>query len=236
MMRKIIILSVAWLVLVGSMFIVEYCDSDEIRVRQILGHGTIGVLGVSVILLFGIKLNRSYEIIQQQSVIDALTGIHNYRAFIEQMAVEFKRSARDGKPLSCIMLDVDFFKTCNDTNGHAAGDDCLRKVAQAIKGTIQRPGDFCARYGGDEFVVLLPDTEQDAAEQIAESIRNNVATMHIPGEHELSLGVVTISLGVATTRGTVESSCEEVLRQADLALYAAKEKGRNRVEVNGRQL
>lgn len=232
MMRKIIGICVGWMVVVGILFIVEYCDTAEMRMWQMFGHGAIAVLGVSGILFFGIKLNRSYEIIHQQSVIDALTGIHNYRAFIEQMSIEFKRSVREGKPLSCIMLDVDFFKTCNDTHGHAAGDDCLRKVAQAIKGTIQRPGDFCARYGGDEFVVLLPDTEQDAAEQIAESIRNNVVVMHISGEHELALGTVTISLGVATTRGTVESSCEEVLRQADWALYAAKEKGRNRVEVN----
>lgn len=236
MIRKIIILCVAWLVLVGSMFFIEFCDSAEIRMRQVLGHGAIGVLGVSVILFFGIKLNRSYEIIQRQAVIDGLTGIYNFRAFIEQMAIEFKRCVRDGKPLSCIMADVDYFKTCNDTYGHAAGDDCLRKVAQVIKETIQRPGDFCARYGGDEFVVLLSDTDEEAAELIAENIRSNVEITSMQSGRMSSPDHITISLGVATSSNQATDSCEELLRQADQALYAAKENGRNRVEVHGRYI
>lgn len=231
MMKKTLGLCVAWLMLVACLFTAEYISPKNL----IIGHVSLGMFGVLGILFFGIKQNAFYETMQKLVVIDALTGIHNHRAFMEQILTEFKRNVRDGNPLSCIMIDVDFFKTCNDTYGHAAGDDCLKKVALAIKGAIQRPGDFCARYGGDEFVVLLPDTEQVAALFIAESIRSNVEQIKIPRGTTPSSGIVTISLGVATASGATTDSYEEVLRQSDMALYAAKENGRNRVETSGAQ-
>lgn len=198
----------------------------------LLGHVVIGTLGVFGIILFGIKLNKSYETIEKMAVIDALTGIYNRRAFMERMPLEFRRRTRRNKPLSIIMADIDYFKTFNDTYGHGAGDDCLRMVAQAIKDNVNRPGDFCARYGGEEFVVLLPDTTQEGAVLIAERIRSAVESMKMPSERALPFGIVTVSLGVATIGGTATDSCEEALLQSDKALYAAKEKGRNRVEVN----
>lgn len=197
-----------------------------------ISHMVIGLFGLSGIILFGVRLDNSYKIIQQQAVIDALTGIPNRRAFMERTAVEFKRSMRYGKPLSIVMADIDFFKSYNDAYGHAAGDACLQKVAQAIKATLKRPGDFCARYGGEEFVLFLPDTPREAALLVAERIRAAVESMAIPHENAHPFGIVTLSLGVSTVGGASTDSFEKELQLADKALYAAKERGRNRVEVN----
>jgi len=197
----------------------------------IAGHAIIGLLGLVGIMLFSIKLNKSYEIIQKQVVIDALTDIPNRRALMERINSEFKRSARENRPLTVIMIDIDHFKLYNDTYGHAAGDECLKTVAQTIESTIKRPGDFCARYGGEEFVVLLPDTAPDAARLLAENIRSNIENMKLSHKESPPLYVVTISLGIAATVGSSTASYETVLQQSDKALYKAKDKGRNRVEV-----
>lgn len=197
----------------------------------IVGHTAIGLIGLFGIFLFSSKLRKSYEIIQKQAVIDALTGIPNRRAFMEQMPLEFKRSARDNKPLSVIMIDIDHFKLYNDTYGHAAGDECLKTVAQTIKDCIKRPADLCARYGGEEFVVMLPDTAIEAARSLAENIRADVENIKISHEKSSPLNIVTISLGVAATIGKIAASYETVLQHSDKALYKAKERGRNRVEV-----
>jgi len=197
------------------------------------GHILIGLLGVFGLILFGAKLDESYKIIQAQAVMDALTGIPNRRAFLERMPLEFKRRTRGNKPLSIIMADIDYFKIYNDTYGHAAGDECLRTVAQTIKDNIKRSADFCARYGGEEFVVLLPDTAQETAVLFAEKIRTIVEGLKMPNEKALPFGIVTISLGVATASGAATDSYEKALRLSDKALYSAKEKGRNRVESIG---
>lgn len=196
-------------------------------------HIVVGLLGVYGIFLFGAKLDKSFKIIQEQAVIDALTGIPNRRAFMERIPFEFRRSIRDNKSLSIVMADIDYFKTYNDTYGHATGDNCLKAVAQAIKDNVKRPGDFCARYGGEEFVVLLPDTTQEAAVFVAERIRTTVESMKIPNKRAMPFGIVTISLGVATASGNAADSYEEALQKSDKALYMAKEKGRNRVESIG---
>lgn len=198
-----------------------------------LGHIAIGLLGLFGIILFGAKLDKSYKIIQKQAVIDALTGIPNRRAFMERIPAEFKRRMRYQKPLSIIMADIDHFKIYNDTYGHAAGDDCLKTVAEVIRDNIKRPADFCARYGGEEFVLLLPDTTQEAAVFVAERIRSTVEGLKMPNEKTMPFNIVTISLGVATASGTTADSYEEALQQSDRALYIAKEKGRNRVESVG---
>lgn len=197
------------------------------------GHSVIGLLGVVGLILFGLKLDKSYKIIQEQAVVDVLTGIPNHRAFQERMPMECNRRTRSNKPLSFIMADIDYFKRFNDTYGHLAGDTCLRRVAQAITDNLKRSSDFCARYGGEEFVVLLPDTTRENAVIIAEKIRAAVENMKIPNEKALPSGIVTISLGVASACGTALECYEKALQQADEALYVAKGKGRNRVESIG---
>ncbi len=207
---------------------VRYRDHLTVMVA---GHLIIGLIGLFGINLFLMKLNKSYEVIQKQAVVDALTDIPNWRAFMDRIKSEFRRSAREKSPLSVIMIDIDHFKLYNDAYGHAAGDECLKTVAQAIKNTVKRPGDFCARYGGEEFVVLLPDTALDAAHLLAENIRSNVEDMKLSHKECPPLYVVTISLGIATTIGSSTASYETVLQQSDKALYNAKDRGRNRVEV-----
>lgn len=212
----------------GISIIFPYPHKDHL-LSLVISHVVIGLLGLSGIILFGVKLDNSYKIIRQQAVIDALTGIPNRRAFLERTEIEYRRSLRDGKPLSIVMADIDFFKAYNDTYGHAAGDACLQRVAQVIKSALKRPGDFCARYGGEEFVLLLPDTAREDALLVAERIRAAVESMAMQHEKALPAGVVTLSLGVSTTGGAVPDSFEKELQLADMALYAAKERGRNRV-------
>ena len=199
--------------------------------EMIIGHIGAGLIGLIGITVFGIKLNRAYELIKRQAVIDALTGIPNRRFFSDRILTEIKRSRREKYPLSIILSDIDNFKLYNDTYGHGGGDVCLQKVARAIEETLKRPGDFCARYGGEEFIVVLPATPPDGAMLIAEEIRKNIVNLQIPHEKSLPSCRVTISLGVATTKEIDAISHEELTKQADMALYMAKEKGRNRVQA-----
>jgi diguanylate cyclase (GGDEF)-like protein len=197
----------------------------------LIGHLVIGLVGVLGIVRYGTKLNQAYESIRRQAVMDALTGIPNRRSFSERIVSEFNRSRRGKHPLSIIMGDIDYFKLFNDFYGHASGDACLKKIAFTIEKTLKRPGDFCARYGGEEFIIILPETTLEGARRIAEEICQNVLNSGIPHEKSPPLRVVSISLGVATMDGEVSISQEDLLKQADQALYKAKEKGRNRVEV-----
>jgi diguanylate cyclase (GGDEF)-like protein len=195
-----------------------------------IGHLILGFIGVAGLLVAGKKLNHAYETIKHQAAIDALTGIPNRRSFSERILCEYRRFRRQGGHLSIIMCDVDNFKAYNDTYGHKEGDNCLKNVAQALKNTMKRPADFCARYGGEEFIVILPDTDENGALQVAERIRDSVENLKITHEKSLPIGVVTISLGVATGTDEKMPGQEELIKRADDALYLAKNNGRNRVE------
>jgi diguanylate cyclase (GGDEF)-like protein len=162
---------------------------------------------------------------------DGLTGLANRRHLDERMAQEVARAARERTPLSLIMIDVDFFKRYNDTYGHAAGDDCLRMVARVLATTVNRPADLAARFGGEEFAVLLPNTAQDGARRIAEAICAGVRGAGMP--HGASdLGFVTISAGVATVVPAPGDDGRALVETADAALYEAKEGGRNGVRAH----
>lgn len=193
------------------------------------GHLAIGLLGLLGIVMTAVRLKKMYEIINKQAVLDALTGVPNRRSFTASLLTEYKRSQREHLPLSIIMCDVDKFKEYNDTYGHINGDKCLIKVAQSVQDSLHRPSDFVARYGGEEFVVLLPTTSLEGAMHIAETIRSNIVKMALPHKNSSPLPVVTVSLGVATSEGTSEMTYEELIKCADMALYKAKELGRNRV-------
>jgi len=197
----------------------------------IIGHVVIGLAGLLGIALFGTKLNQAYELIRSQAVTDDLTGIPNRRSFLDRTRTEFSRSRRNKYSLSVIMIDIDHFKSYNDTYGHERGDECLKKVALAIQKTLKRPSDFCARYGGEEFIIVLPYTTQEGAIFIAEEMRAAVKNLEIEHEKSSPAGIVSISLGVATADNNLSVSYEDLIRQSDKALYLAKEKGRNRVEV-----
>ncbi len=163
---------------------------------------------------------------------DGLTEIANHRRFKEVLAQEWRRSRRYSQPLSLLLVDVDRFKEYNDTYGHQAGDECLRRVAAALRETVRRPFDFVARYGGEEFAVLLPETETPGAMAVAERLRADIQGLGIEHSRAPGAGCVTVSVGVATVRADDDVTPEELLRSADEALYRAKDGGRNRVECD----
>jgi diguanylate cyclase (GGDEF)-like protein/PAS domain S-box-containing protein len=160
---------------------------------------------------------------------DSLTSLPNRRVFDEMLVAEHRRALRERTSLALIMIDVDRFKEFNDLYGHPAGDECLRRIGTAIAGQVLRPGDLACRYGGEEFAVLLPNTDESSAAIVAERIRAAVADLKIPHAQGVS-NVMTISAGVASTRPTnVNQGAEAMTQSADLALYRAKHDGRNRV-------
>jgi diguanylate cyclase (GGDEF)-like protein/PAS domain S-box-containing protein len=172
------------------------------------------------------EVNRRLKALAGQ---DGLTGLANRRAFDEALAKEHRRTKREKKALSLVMIDVDRFKLFNDCYGHPAGDDCLRRVAAVIAETARRPGDVAARYGGEEFAVLLPDTDEAGAEVIAARILEAVCALKIRHDGNIN-GLVSISAGVAClVPAEAVGTPETLIQTADRALYCAKDGGRNAV-------
>jgi diguanylate cyclase (GGDEF)-like protein/PAS domain S-box-containing protein len=166
--------------------------------------------------------------LERQATTDALTGARNRRFFYEEAEREFARSRRYRQPLSVMMLDIDHFKRVNDTFGHHAGDEVLRRTAEVFRGEI-RDGDLFGRLGGEEFAVLMPQTDLAGARMLAERLRATYAELRIRGEWEGEIAP-TVSVGVAETLAT-DADIEQTIRRADAGLYAAKRAGRNRVGV-----
>ena len=161
---------------------------------------------------------------------DGLTGIANRRSFDLALEEEWNRARRAGIPLALIMLDVDHFKHFNDHYGHLAGDDCLRSLTQVLLKEVRRSGELVARYGGEEFVVLMPDSKVQAAVEAAERIQRAVRLLGLT-HSQTSPGIVSFSLGVASLKPSLQHTPEDLVRQADLALYRAKALGRDRIEL-----
>jgi diguanylate cyclase (GGDEF)-like protein/PAS domain S-box-containing protein len=162
------------------------------------------------------------------SFTDDLTGIYNHRFFIQQLTLEVERQKRYPTPLSLLMIDIDYFKHYNDTNGHLAGDQALKAISVLIQRGV-RQTDIVARYGGEEFSAILINTGKEGAREIAERVRRNVAETDFPDESAQPNGNLTVSIGVSTFSPSV-STLTDLIREADNALYRAKRTGRNRVE------
>ncbi|WP_349431484.1 sensor domain-containing diguanylate cyclase [Methylomarinum sp. Ch1-1] len=180
--------------------------------------------------------NLNFETMRRTSLVDTLTGVNNRRFLEQRIGEELDRSQRNDQPLTCLFLDIDYFKKVNDTYGHQVGDQVLMAVAGAIKKQL-RSNDVLARYGGEEFVALLTNIGEDMACAIAERIRISIKELPIQFNDE---GIaVTISIGSATYlpgRRVQMSSAEiaaKLIQNADAALYQAKNNGRNRVEIGG---
>ena len=179
------------------------------------------------------QLQQSNEELKRMVCVDPLTGIANRRRFDEVLRTEWNRAARDQAPLSLVMLDIDDFHALNERYGHLGGDECLRRVAGAIARGLRRPSDVAARYGGDEFAVLLPGTNADGASVVAELLRASVEQLQLPHVDSRCSTVVTASIGAATSTPTLGRTCETLVAAADLALFRAKQEGRNQARVGG---
>lgn len=174
------------------------------------------------------RIVQQIRTIERLGMIDALTDISNRRSFDQRLEQEWGRSAREKEPLSLLILDVDKFKTYNDTYGHPQGDVLLQALAQVMTSTLKRPGDFAARIGGEEFAVLLPATDQHGALAVAEELRKNVEAMRVPNPENTGSTSVTISAGVTSVIPEAGVSSSDFIAMADEALYEAKRSGRNR--------
>ncbi len=179
------------------------------------------------------KLVETLNRMEQMAATDGLTGLANRRHLEVAAEREWRRCAREAQPLSVLMVDADKFKLFNDQYGHLAGDDCLRAVAGQLAKLTERSGDLCVRYGGEEFLVLLPNTDLEGALSLAEMLCRKVNDMNLPHARNVGFGVVTVSVGAATTRPGIakprHASMSDLVAAADAALYRAKSNGRNQV-------
>lgn len=172
-------------------------------------------------------LNSATDQLKALNRTDALTGIHNRAYFNERLHGEWRGGMRLRQPLTLFILDLDFFKAVNDTHGHPGGDACLVAIARCLTQNVQRAGDVCFRYGGEEFAVLLPNTELEGAVRMANSLL--VALRAVEIEHQGKRFSVTASIGVASVVPTADDNPEDLVGRADAALYVAKRQGRNQV-------
>lgn len=193
-------------------------------------HLAVGSLGLFFIIIAGRKLIHAYETIHRQALFDTLTQIPNRRYFNQTITTEFNRSQRSGTPVSIIMADIDYFKRYNDVYGHAQGDACLKQVADAIRSAMGRPADFCARFGGEEFIIILPETMAHGALHIAKKIQQNLHDLRIQHKESKVQPFVTMSMGIVTETAS-KTTVSRIIKMADTALYQAKAKGRDRMEV-----
>jgi diguanylate cyclase (GGDEF)-like protein len=184
-----------------------------------------GILQARVAAQLQFKTNRDQ--LTLTAYTDILTGIPNRRHFENVMQNEWNRALRHNNPLSLIIADVDYFKQFNDTYGHAAGDDCLRAIANNLNHSLRRSSDMVARLGGEEFVCLLPEVNQEQSLKLAERILYNIRNMRLAHDGSSIAKHVTLSLGLATLDLNKHNTWQDLLHQADQALYKAKDEGRN---------
>lgn len=174
------------------------------------------------------KLDATNQELQRISLMDSLTGVANRRYFDETISVEWRRARRHSNSLAVLMFDIDHFKLYNDTYGHLAGDECLRRVAATIRQNTVRPSDLVGRYDGKAFAVILPETTIGGAVMVAEKIRQAIHELNIP--HALESGDrITLSVGVASAAPGFDNPPDDLIHAADQALRRAKAEGRDRI-------
>ncbi|MEM4259239.1 MAG: GGDEF domain-containing protein [Candidatus Pacearchaeota archaeon] len=208
---------------------------EAIKIEQTLSRTYTIIIAEIIIFLAGIVtslfavlyLIDIYFIATRSSLIDELTGIYNRRAIYKILDQEIKRAERFRHPLSIMMMDIDFFKNYNDKNGHVAGDILLQKISKIISSKI-RNVDTLGRYGGEEFLVILPETSHEGAARVGEKIRKVIENTRFKGGESQPKGKVTISIGLVTFHGEYGHRAH-LIHSADVLLYKAKEEGRNQM-------
>lgn len=181
--------------------------------------------------LMQLELKTVLERLEAISNIDVLTGLFNRRFFNLNYFREWNNAARTKTTLACIMVDIDYFKKYNDTYGHLQGDECLKSVAEAIRTTAKRPRDIVARFGGEEFIILLPETRIEGAAHIAAEILSNVEKLNLEHKNSVLYDKVTVSIGAAALVPKKDMAGEMLLNMADETLYKAKRDGRNCLRI-----
>ena len=205
----------------------KYVVFKKVTYNNSLGevNGIIGIINDIT------EIKKRETELTEKTFFDSLTEIFNRRYFDENIEKEWKQCVRGNESLSLIMLDIDFFKKYNDYYGHQEGDNCLKRIAQEIRISLLRPSDIVVRYGGEEFVVILPNTNSDGAHRVAERIRRNIINLAIKHEASTVSEVITLSQGIAEMNNNNNDTVYECLKNADKSLYKAKKNGRNTIEI-----
>jgi diguanylate cyclase (GGDEF)-like protein len=209
-----------------------WTDSDLIRIKL------VGEIITNA--LKNIDYKKKLQLAQQQLITanqklselvdtDGLTNIANRRCFDKTLKSEIQRCARLNQPISLIMCDIDFFKRYNDTYGHQQGDETLKKVATALSQLCRREGDLAARYGGEEFAIILPDVDSQHCQQFSQLLQQKIAQLQIAHGNSDVANILTLSIGFYSLYPAHDANLETIIKNADTALYQAKETGRNRV-------
>ncbi len=202
---------------------------------RICGVSTVFVLFGSllndVLLTYG-SVSAANDVLDKMTLTDALTNLGNRRLFDDLLEKEWRRGRRDNMPLAVIMIDVDEFKSFNDTYGHQAGDACLQRIALCLQASATRPGDVAVRYGGEEFALILPATDNDGAEYLARQVQLRIRDLAITHTGSAKQ-IITVSAGVASLIPSDSFEMTELVRLADIALYRAKAAGRDAIIVAG---
>jgi diguanylate cyclase (GGDEF)-like protein len=195
----------------------------------------IGFILIELLILWGFRTHEHSEENERKALKDPMTGLSNRRAFDEALSQQVEQARRHHESIGIVMIDVDNFKLYNDTYGHIGGDDCLNAIARALAKQVKRSSDVLARFGGEEFVLMVSNTSAEQLKEYAESLRVAVQELSIEHQDNDGIGIVTISCGIFVKEIREEADSTDVgvfiLEQADKALYKAKENGRNRVEV-----
>ena len=176
-----------------------------------------------------LELNNAKNELERMTLVDGLTGVANRRHFDSYLEQEWARATRYKQPISLIMIDIDYFKQFNDHYGHLPGDSCLKIVASTVEDTVQRASDLVARFGGEEFAIILPNIED--AYVLAELCRENIEKANIAHERSKVADHITVSLGCATLIPDKDMKLNSLISRADQALYEAKHSGRNQTCV-----
>ncbi|BDX04923.1 diguanylate cyclase [Planctobacterium marinum] len=174
-----------------------------------------------------LELVSKNKALEELAFTDGLTHIANRRGFDKRLADEIRRMMRDGKALSLMIIDVDNFKSFNDHYGHTVGDDCLKSIAQVMKKTLSRATDFVARIGGEEFAIILPDSDVEQSCLVAQNLLSNLADKNIPHCQSAQSDRVTLSIGITNQVPAKDLNYEQFFKQADQALYQVKRSSKN---------
>jgi diguanylate cyclase (GGDEF)-like protein len=221
--------------ILNHMLIIDYCSNnqeviDALLFKSTITHSLIWLIVSLIIIVIGLSFRDLYFQLRELSIHDSLTGLYNRH----YMTINYKKlylsCLRQNSIMSILLIDIDDFKAYNDTNGHIAGDECLIKVANILKKVCKRESDFLCRYGDEEFIVMLPFTDREGAELLANNILSATNEANIKHPKSSVADHVTLSIGIVANGNCVMSN-EAAIHAADLALYAAKKSGKNNYVV-----